>query len=192
MNVCTSGCACCHLENTTHSTSQRPDLCSHAYSSNEQLLTHKLLKCLCCRITRDMYPARAASYSTFVPPYSYAAMFRLLQKQGLMQSDGLCHPDADLYNSFSCPPNTTKVAEIDMPEHCRQSNVSACPQVDARIPASRHAHDAHQLTTCGQQARRQESIHFFPGLHITGMLMHTVLVDSPLVYLITAISSQQP
>ena len=103
---------------------------------NAYLLTHDLLTCL-CRISKDMYPAQAASYSTFVPPYSYAAMFRLLQQQGLMQSNGLCHPDADLYNSFSCPPNTTKVSETDMPEHCSHSNVSACPQVKATSSAVR-------------------------------------------------------
>ena len=76
-----------------------------------------------------MYPAQAAGYSTFVPPYSYAAMFNLLQKTGLMSSDGRCHPDDDFYDAIMCPPHTAKVAKADMEVHCQHSNEAPCPQV---------------------------------------------------------------
>lgn len=76
-----------------------------------------------------MYPAQAASYSTWVPPYSYMAMFGLLQRTGLMSSDGLCHPNADLYDSIVCPAHTLKAAKDDMADHCQQSNMPLCPLV---------------------------------------------------------------
>ena len=88
-----------------------------------------------------MYPAQAASYSTFVPPYSYVAMFKLLQTAGLMSSDGLCNPDADLYDAIVCPPHSVKVTKNNMAAYCQQSSVSQCPQVipGAKVSVVQHS-----------------------------------------------------
>lgn len=56
-------------------------------------------------------------------------MFNLLQKTGLMSSDGRCHPDDDFYDAIMCPSHTAKVAKADMEVHCQQSNEAPCPQV---------------------------------------------------------------
>ena len=95
-----------------------------------------------------MYPAQAASYSTFVPPYSYNTMFRLLQRTGLMSSDGRCHPDADLYDSIVCPQDTVKVAESDMAAHCQQSNLAPCPPVSYKAVTLQMTPMKQERLTC--------------------------------------------
>ncbi|KAL3157894.1 hypothetical protein ABBQ32_012304 [Trebouxia sp. C0010 RCD-2024] len=80
------------------------------------------------RITKDDYPAQAGSYSTWVPPDSYARMWSLLHDHGLMQSDGTCNPAADLYDIIICPPSTIKASQDTMPSHCREQGIPACPE----------------------------------------------------------------
>ncbi|KAL3130103.1 hypothetical protein ABBQ38_008419 [Trebouxia sp. C0009 RCD-2024] len=77
------------------------------------------------RITKDDNPAQAASYSTWVPPDSYARMWSLLRNHGLMQSNGTCNPAADLYDIIICPPSTKKAPQDTMPSHCREQGIEA-------------------------------------------------------------------
>ena len=81
------------------------------------------------RIEEDNYAAKAGSYSTWVPPYSYVSMFQLLQDHNLMLPNGTCLPGVDLYQVIACPPQTAKVAESDMPANCAQNGSPPCPEV---------------------------------------------------------------
>lgn len=152
LSVTCLGPAACYIVGSKDSPSI-PSYClklllsSAKTASHEATYAHVHLPLVCqlvltlsgcgCRITKDDDSAQAGSYSAWVPPYSYASMLRLLQEHGLMQPNGTCNPAADLYDIIVCPPFTTKAPQSMMPEHCREQDITSCPQV-SYTSGSRH------------------------------------------------------